>query len=163
VNYVSRCQTRYGAYAFCDNMRLPSYSLAKSSFGGLAMMWLGQQYGSEVYGQLIRDYVPQYADGGDWTNVTFSNAADMATGNYISADNQADEGSPQELAFLIAEPYSYEDRGRIHTLPAQGCSGNHVGVPNPRHIHPHAGHEQLLAATAGQRVGHFQFDPRRRF
>ncbi len=106
VNYVSSCKTRYGAYAFCNNMRLPSYSLAKSSFGGLAMMWLGQQYGSEVYGQLIRDYVPQYADGGDWTNVTFSNTSDMSTGNYISADNQADEGSPQELAFLIAEPYS---------------------------------------------------------
>ncbi|MGA2359395.1 MAG: hypothetical protein ABSF66_10360, partial [Terriglobales bacterium] len=26
VLYVSGCQTRYGTYAFCDNMRLPSYS-----------------------------------------------------------------------------------------------------------------------------------------
>ena len=28
VNYVSGCPTHYGTYAFCDNMRLPSYSLA---------------------------------------------------------------------------------------------------------------------------------------
>lgn len=106
VHYVSTCQTRYGAYAFCDNMRLPSYSTAKSSFAGLAMMWLGQQYGSSVYGRLIRNYIPQYVDGGDWANVTFNNAADMATGNYISARNQADESSSQEEAFLTAEPYS---------------------------------------------------------
>ncbi len=66
-------------------MRLPSYSIAKSSFAGMALMWLGQQYGSVVYGQLIRSYVPEYVQGGDWEKVTFNNAADMATGNYISA------------------------------------------------------------------------------
>ena len=123
VNYVSRCQTRYGAYAFCDNMRLPSYSLAKSSFAGLAMMWLGQQYGSGVYGRLIRDYVPQYADGGDWTNVTFNNTADMATGNYISAGNEADEGSSQERAFLIAEPYSTKIADAFTPFPHKAVPG----------------------------------------
>ena len=123
VNYASRCQTRFGAYAFCDNMRLPSYSLAKSSFAGVAMMWLGQKYGSSIYGQLIRDYVPQYLDGGDWTNVTFSNAADMATGNYISANNQADEGSPQELAFLIAEPYATKIADAFTPFPHKAAPG----------------------------------------
>ncbi|MGA9497779.1 MAG: hypothetical protein WBV41_18095 [Terriglobales bacterium] len=123
VNYVSGCQTRYGSYAFCDNMRLPSYSTAKSSFAGVAMMWLGQQYGSTVYGQLIRNYVPQYVDGGDWTNVTFDNASDMATGNYISAGNQADEDSPQELAFLIAEPYSERIADAFKPFPHKAAPG----------------------------------------
>jgi hypothetical protein len=123
VNYVSPCQTRYGTYAFCDNMRLPSYSLAKSSFAGLAMMWLGQQYGSEVYNQLIRDYIPQHVDGGDWTNVTFDNTADMATGNYISASPEIDEGSPQERAFLLAEPYSTKIADAFKPFPHKVVPG----------------------------------------
>ncbi len=123
INYVSMCQTRYGTYAFCDSMRLPSYSLAKSSFAGLAMMWLGQQYGSEVYGRLIRDYVPQYVDGGDWTNVTFDNTSDMATGNYLSAKPEADEDSPQELAFLIAEPYSERIADAFTPFPHKAAPG----------------------------------------
>lgn len=104
VNYVSGCPTRYGMYAFCDNMRVPSYSLAKSSFAGVAMMWLGQKYGRSTYTELIRNYVPEYVDGGDWSKVTFANASDMATGNYISTKREADEGSPEELAFLTVEP-----------------------------------------------------------
>ena len=123
VNYVSGCQTRYGTYAFCDNMRLPSYSIAKSSFAGLALMWLGQRYKGAVYGQLIRSYVPQYLDGGDWTNVTFDNAADMATGNYISAGVEVDEGSPQERAFLSAEPYSTKIAAAFTPFPHKASPG----------------------------------------
>ncbi len=123
IHYVSNCQTRFGTYAFCDNMRLPSYSVAKSSFAGLAMMWLGQQYGSAVYGRLIRDYLPQYVDGGDWTNVTFANTADMATGNYISAGREADEGGPQEHAFLIAEPFDTRIADAFTPFPHQAVPG----------------------------------------
>jgi len=123
VHYVSSCQTRYGAYAFCDNMRLPSYSIAKSTFAGLAMMLLGQQYKVAVYGQLIRSYVPQYADGGDWTNVTFNNTADMATGNYLSSGIDADESSSQELAFLTAEPYSAKIADAFTPFPHKAVPG----------------------------------------
>jgi len=123
INYVGGCQTRYGAYAFCDNMRLPSYSLAKSSFAGVAMMWLGQRYGSSVYGQLIRSHVPQYVDGGDWSNVTFSNTSDMATGNFISAKAEADEGSPQELDFLTAESYTAKIADAFTPFPHKADPG----------------------------------------
>ncbi len=123
VHYVSGCQTRYGTYAFCDNMRLPSYSIAKSLFAGLAMMWLGQQYGSAVYRQLIRKYVPQYVDGGDWTDVTFANTADMATGNYISASPDADEGSSQERAFIVAEPYGTKIADAFTPFPHKSVPG----------------------------------------
>jgi len=123
VHYVSNCQTRFGTYAFCDNMRLPSYSIAKSSFAGMAMMWLGGRYGSSVYGRLIRDYVPQYADGGDWTNVTFNNTSDMATGNYISTSSEGDESSSQELAFLVAEPYSAKIADALTPFPHKAPPG----------------------------------------
>jgi hypothetical protein len=123
VNYVSNCRTRCGDYAFCGDMRLPSYSVAKSSFAGLAMMWLGQKYGSAVYGRLVRDYVPEYAAGGDWSNVTFGHTADMATGNYISASKDADEGSPQEGAFLRAEPFSLKIAGAFTPFPHKADPG----------------------------------------
>jgi hypothetical protein len=123
VNYISSCPTRYGTYAFCDNMRLPSYSLAKSSFVGVAMMWLGQKYGRGVYSELIRSFVPQYVDGGDWTNVTFGNTSDMATGNYISASYEADERSSQERAFLGAEPCSTKIRDAFTLFPHKGAPG----------------------------------------
>jgi hypothetical protein len=123
VHYVSGCQTRYGAYAFCDNMRLPSYSIAKSTFAGLAMMLLGQQFKTAVYGQLIRSYVPQYSDGGEWTNVTFSNTADMATGNYLSSGIDADESSPQERSFLTAEPYSAKIADAFTPFPHKAVPG----------------------------------------
>jgi hypothetical protein len=45
-------------------------------------------------------------DGGDWTSVTFENTSDMATGNFISPDFEADENSAQEMAFLSDEPYN---------------------------------------------------------
>jgi hypothetical protein len=38
--------------------------------------------------------VPQYVAGGDWTNVTFANTSDMATGNYVSTKEEEDENGP---------------------------------------------------------------------
>lgn len=105
TNYTGNCQTRYGEYAFCEEMRLPSYSTAKSAFAGVAMMRLGEMYGSAAYQQLIRDFLPQYVMGGDWSKVTFANTLDMATGNYINPAFHADEDSPQEAEFLLAESY----------------------------------------------------------
>jgi hypothetical protein len=123
VHYVGNCQTRYGMYAFCDNMRLSSYSTAKSAFAGLALMWLGQQYGSSVYGELIRHYVPQYVDGGDWTNVTFANTSDMATGNYISTKEEEDEVGPQENTFIDAEPYAEKIKDAFTPFPHKANPG----------------------------------------
>ena len=123
VHYVGNCQTRYGMYAFCDNMRFASYSVAKSAFAGLALMWLGQQYGSSVYGELIRNYVPQYVDGGDWTNVTFANTSDMATGNYISTKEEEDENGPHEDAFTSAEPYAEKIAAAFTPFPHNANPG----------------------------------------
>ncbi|MBL8100263.1 MAG: hypothetical protein JNK81_13860 [Anaerolineales bacterium] len=107
TNYVSGCNTRYGTYAFCESMRAASYSTAKSAFAGVALMRLGQKYGSGVYNLLIKDYVPEYTSSpGTWTNVTFNHTIDMATGNYRLAGYQSDEGGSYMETFFLAEPYS---------------------------------------------------------
>jgi hypothetical protein len=88
-------------------MRAPSYSTAKSAFASVALMRLGQIYGSDVYNQLIKDYVSEYSSSvGAWTDVTFNNAIDMATGNYRLAGNEYDEAGLYMDAFFLAEPYS---------------------------------------------------------
>ncbi len=105
INYVAGCPTRFGEYAFCADMRLPSYSIAKSVFAGVALMRLGQLYGRGIYNQLIKNYVPQYVLGGKWDTTTFGNASDMATGNYNLAAYEADEDSPTMDKFLVDEDY----------------------------------------------------------
>ena len=103
VNYSTGCPTRYGEYAFCEEMRLPSYSIAKSAFAGVALMRLGQLYGRSIYAELIRKYLPEYKDGGNWDTTTFNNVSDMATGNYNLPGYEADEDSSAMDVFLVAE------------------------------------------------------------
>jgi len=92
VNYLGGCQTRYGIYPYCEYMRAPSYSTAKSAFVSVAMMRLAQKYDPEVKNFLVEDYVPEAASSiGDWHAVTFDNTLDMATGNYRSAGMMVDE------------------------------------------------------------------------
>jgi hypothetical protein len=105
VNYGSGCPTRFGEYAFCDEMRLPSYSIAKSAFAGVALMRLAQLYGPEVYGYLIKDFVPEHSMGGRWDTTTFKHALDMATGNFDSDAYSADEGSRTMDRFIVDESY----------------------------------------------------------
>jgi len=107
VNYVSGCETRYGQYAYCESMRLPSYSTAKSAFTSIVLMRLGQKYGSDVYNLLIKDYIPEYANSPcKWTDVTFKNTIDMATGNYYLPGFEADEGGPVMSSFLEIESHT---------------------------------------------------------
>ncbi len=82
VNYTAGCRTRFGTYAFCGDMRLPSYSIAKSVFAGVALMRIGRLYGTGVYNLLIKSFIPETSIGGNWDTTTFNNASDMATGNY---------------------------------------------------------------------------------
>ncbi len=106
INYVSECPTRYGQYAYCEVMRAPSYSTAKSIFPSLALMRLAQKYGPEVSSALIKDYLPEYVDSpGDWSTVTFDHTLDMATGNYRSAGYMQDEENFGSDPFWIEEYY----------------------------------------------------------
>ena len=106
TNYVSSCATRSGEYAYCSEMRVPSYSIAKSAFAGVALMRLGQLYGADVYNAKIKDFIPAKFIRGHWDDTTFSNASDMATGNFNSTGYEADEDSRVNDTFLIAETYA---------------------------------------------------------
>lgn len=105
VNYVGNCPTRQGAYPFCGQLLLPSYSTAKSAFGGMALMRLAQKLGPSVADEPLQEHVAE-ATGSAWNGVTIDHALDMATGNYSSAEYQADEAGSTMLSFLLAETYA---------------------------------------------------------
>jgi hypothetical protein len=113
VHYAGGCNTRQGPYPFCDVLDLPSYSLAKSIFAGVALMRLEQQFPG-ASGQRIADFVPECARAGTWNDVTFGNALDMATGNYLSEEVWTDEGAKHILTLFNAETHA----GKIR----YGCS-----------------------------------------
>ena len=107
VNYLGGCQTRFGTYPYCESMRATSYSTAKSAFVSVALMRLAQKYGPEISEFLIKDYVPEYVDSpGDWETVTFNNAIDMSTGNYVSVGFMTDDNSQKMGEFFAAQPYA---------------------------------------------------------
>jgi hypothetical protein len=110
VHYSAGCPTRFGEYPFCEEMRLPSYSIAKSVFAGVALMRLGQLYGTSTYGLKIKDFVPPSANEGNWEQTTFGNASDMATGNFNSDAYEADEDSPLNDKFLVDEALQAKTR-----------------------------------------------------
>jgi CubicO group peptidase (beta-lactamase class C family) len=92
VNYISGCQTRYGEYPYCEFMRVPSYSTAKSAFVSVALMRLAQKFDSNAPSLLVKNYVPEAGDSpGDWSAVTFDHVLDMATGNFETAAWMVDE------------------------------------------------------------------------
>jgi hypothetical protein len=128
TNYSAGCQTRFGEYAFCEEMRLPSYSIAKSAFAGVALMRLGELYGRSAYTELIKNYVPQYTEGGNWDASTFSNTSDMANGNYNLPGYEADEDSAAMDAFIGSENYDakLKDAFAIHT---------HFATPGTRWVY----------------------------
>ena len=44
VHYSGGCETRHGRYPYCDEMPLPSYSLAKTVMAGFALMRRGSRF-----------------------------------------------------------------------------------------------------------------------
>lgn len=107
VNYIGRCQTRFGLYPYCESMRATSYSTAKTAFTSIVLMRLAQKYDADVSSLLVKDFVPEYAaSAGDWERVTFNHALDMATGNYESAGYMADDESEKMGEFFGAQPYA---------------------------------------------------------
>jgi hypothetical protein len=92
VHYQSDCQTRKGLFPFCDQLSLPSYSLAKTLVAGLAAMRLEKLYPGSRYA-LIAEYVPECRNSGNWRDVTFEHALNMVTGNFNSPLEHADEDS----------------------------------------------------------------------
>lgn len=120
VHYVAGCETRFGAYPYCDVMALPSYSLAKTLAGGLALMRLEVLYPG-AKDALIADYVP--ACRRRWDDVTFEDALDMATGRYEDDGFEADEAGPRMRDFFLTTTHAQKIDMACNMFPRRSAPG----------------------------------------
>jgi hypothetical protein len=104
VHYRSDCPTRQGPHPFCASLALPSYSTAKSIFASIATMRLERLYPG-ISQSRIADLVPE-CDNEAWRDVTIENALDMATGNFLSTDPNADEDSLPHEGFVFEDGHA---------------------------------------------------------
>jgi hypothetical protein len=80
VLYVRGCQTRYGPYPYCREMRHGVFSVTKSAAGAVALFRLAQKYGDSVLDEKLVDHLPPGLAHARWSDVTFGHLLDMATG-----------------------------------------------------------------------------------
>ena len=101
VVYLRGCNTRYGPYPYCRDMRHGVFSVTKSLGAAVALLRLAQKYGDEVFDLKIKDYLTVTAGHDGWERVTFGDALNMATGIGDLAperepnDPLADENKPK--------------------------------------------------------------------
>ncbi|MEO0874597.1 MAG: serine hydrolase, partial [Bacteroidota bacterium] len=82
--YVHPPNTRHGAYPYPQEMRHGVYSVTKSMAGALALFYLAERYGDELFDALVTDYVPVLADHSGWQGVTLSQTLSMVSGTVGS-------------------------------------------------------------------------------
>jgi len=121
VHYLGGCETRYGPYPFCENLAIPSYSLAKSIFAGLSMMRLKKLY-PDAETALIETYVPQCAKAG-WSGIGFGHALDMATGRYKSTKSEKDENAAVQDGFFIVPDHKLKINRACSLYPRKSKPG----------------------------------------
>ena len=122
VNYASDCQTAYGAYPFCDEMAVPSYSTAKSVVGGLGLMLLENDYPG-AKDEFIAGLVPECDQG--WEDVTIEHALDMTTGHFDSPDMHGDEDAAT-LGRFFAEDHAGKIDVACNVFPRKAEPGTHL-------------------------------------
>lgn len=123
VHYVGGCGTRHGDYPYCDVLDLPSYSTAKSVFGGVGLMRLEKLYPGVMQDD-IASYVPACDADGDWDDVSLEDAADMATGNYASSGYEVDEGSTAMTNFFLETTHAGKINRACTQFPRNATPGS---------------------------------------
>ena len=113
VHYRSDANTRSGSYPFPDQMVLPSYSLAKSMFAGLAGMYMEQKYPGTMQSDL-----GVILNSNKWSGITVNDALDMTTGLYKYTGYLRDENLPETaLNFFLARTHSQKLNHAVNSLP----------------------------------------------
>ena len=134
VHYSGGCPTRAGEYPFCDELMLPSYSVAKSVFGSLGLMRLERRFPG-TRDQKVVDYVPECAAHGGWSGVTFENLLDMSSGHWTSAAAHADEDSvAMSKEFFDATPACRQDCLRLWPFSPARDGGSDIRVSHQRYL-----------------------------
>lgn len=121
IHYAGGCHTRSGSHPSCDELPLPSYSLAKSLFAGLALMRLEARYRGAGT-TTIAELVPECAAAG-WVDVTIAHAIDMATGRYEFAVADADENAAIVSDLFVAEDHATRIRYACGHYPRREAPG----------------------------------------
>jgi hypothetical protein len=105
VHYRSSCRTRQGDYPFCDDLVIPSYSLAKSIFAGLYYLHVIREW-PEFSSISVTDLIPECRLNDErWHDVTMSDLINMTTGNYESDKSGNDEAAESMQEFFLAETH----------------------------------------------------------
>lgn len=122
VHYRSQCPTRYGPYPFCDVLDLPSYSLSKSIFGGLAYLLLSARW-PEFAATPVSSLIPECnSPDRRWDKVTPAHLVNMTTGNYDSSVFNADEDTAMNT-FFISETNAGKLRFSCEAWPHKSPAG----------------------------------------
>lgn len=148
VHYTGGCETRYGTYPYCDVLDLPSYSVAKSTYGAYGLMALEQLYSGlknlSVYSQVST------CPSSRWNDVKLENVLDMATGNYTSSGFEVDEGSSTMLNDFFLD---YSDSG----MTSFACSFPRKTTPGTTWVY-HTSDTYLLGRAMDQYLGQDSFN-----
>jgi hypothetical protein len=122
VHYSGGCDTRHGPYPYCAVLDLPSYSLAKSIFAGLAYMALEQEFPG-IGETPVSAYVPECGPE-RWADVSLKNLLDMATGNYESLEHNKDEFASYETDFMGGETHALKISAACTLFPRKADPGS---------------------------------------
>lgn len=124
-HYRGACDTRHGAYPFCDAIALPSYSVAKSVVGGLSLMRMERLYPG-IARQAASGLIPATGCRDErWQGVQLLHLLDMATGQYDSPAYMADEDSVRIQDFLRPDDHAHRLAVACEAHPRQREPGTH--------------------------------------
>lgn len=122
THYVGGCETRAGLYPYCDELLLPSYSVAKTVFAGFALMRLELLYPGARNAKVV-DYVPACRAAHGWDGVTFDNLLDMGSGRYDSRKREEDENNSVTRPFFLVEDHAEKIRLACTQYPRREAPG----------------------------------------
>lgn len=148
INYVADCDTREGEYPYCEVMSLPTYSVAKSTFGAFGLMTIEQLY-SGAKNLKISSYVSG-CPSIRWGDVSLENTLDMTTGNYTSSGFEVDEASTAMANGFFLD---YTDNGKT----SFSCSYPRQVTPGTSWVY-HSTDTYLLGKAMDQYLGQDAYD-----
>jgi len=129
VVYLQPSRTRSGDYPYPRFMQHAGMSVSKSIGAGVAMLWLAQAYGEDVFDLRIADYLDVTSDHDGWAEVTFGDVLNMATGigdnspERVPYDIYANETGLNYRKFYLGETTSEK-------LTAAFAAGDYSWGPN---------------------------------
>ncbi len=119
IHYRGACATRHGGYPFCESLAIPSYSVAKSVVGGVALMRMERLYPGVARQQVSDHVLATGCRNARWQGVELVNLLDMATGQYDSPIYMADEDSVRIQDFLRPDDHAHRLAVACEAYPRQ--------------------------------------------